>query len=144
MFPKNDENIEILGELHNPWKSGKGMHGVNFDGDQTNGKNGSPIIPMPDQIAEVIPLGLHEYQKHEPKSEGDGHKGVNWDNTQPDDVEDQAWEKSHGVAMKSEGHFKDIHNGFEAKEVNFSGDLDGKSIGMPPVDESLSPDCGRY
>lgn len=142
---KDDNHIpEIMTEQENPWKSSKGWNGeVNFDGDQKNGKDGSPYIQKTVTGHDVPREALHPYQIHEGVSEKDGHHGVNYDNTQPDDLEDDAWEKSHGVNMKSEGHFKDIDNGFETKEVSFSGEIDGKSIGMPPEDESRSPDCGR-
>ena len=114
--------------------------GVNYDGNQKNGRNGSPYMD-PRVMGEIPSPALHDYQKREPQAETDGHGGVNWDNTQGDNIEDEAWERQQNVFMKAEGKFKDIHNGFEFKEVDLSKKIN--VIGMP--DESIngnSSDCG--
>lgn len=137
---QDDEVPTILGELPNPWSKGKGMVGVNFDGNQNNGKHGSPYI-NPSVIGEVPNPGLHDYQKREPQAETDGHKGVNWDNTQGDNIEDEAWERQQNVFMKSDGKFKDSHNGFMYKEVDLSKHISGVGFPDEGINGNSSADC---
>lgn len=108
-----------------------GHEGVHYDGNQHNGRHGSPSFSKPAGGNNVLDFG-----------------GINYDNTQikfgsvemsMDD--DMSWEKKNGVLHDPTKKFTDIHNGFEAQEVDLGKHI--KCVGMP--DESIggnSSDCG--
>ena len=100
-----------------------GSGGVKYDGSQHNKMGGLPAghgIGTKSESAEI---------------------GVDYVMSQPDDKNDAKWEKEMGLSSNSEGHFKD-YNDHMVHEVDLKPEV--KVVGMPPEDESLSPDCGRY
>lgn len=127
----NDDEIpQILTELPNPWSNGKGMDGVNFDGNQKNGKNGSPYMRTTSHGQNIPDYG-----------------GINYDNTQTKfgDIQlslddDMQWESKQGVVYDPTNKFKDIHDKM-FYETDISKHID--CVGMP--DESIngnsSTDC---
>lgn len=107
-------------------------HGdANFDGNQGNGRNGSPVRLAPSRGTNIPDFG-----------------GINFDNTQTDfgsvkmSIDDNMeWEKKQGVLINPTGKYKDENNGFEAKEVDLAKHID--CIGMPTanINHNSSDDC---
>lgn len=128
----DNEIPQILNELSNPWSNGKGNNGVvNMDGNQKNGRNGSPLITPTSGDTNVPDFG-----------------GINYDNTQisfgsinmtMDD--NMQWEKNQGVLINPTGKFQDKHNGFRFDEVDLSKPV--QVIGMPTENSfgNSSTDC---
>lgn len=118
----DDENPHILTELPNPWSRGKGNNGeIDYDGDQMNGRHGSPKITVG---------ASQDYENSGP---------VKFD--KQDDTNDSIYEKKMGVLINPTGQYKDIHNGFEVKEVDLSKHVE--VIGMPTanINNNSSDDC---
>ncbi len=134
-FYNEDEIPEIVNELNNPYSKGSAsMNGVNFDGNQHNGKHGSP---NPHQI------GGGGWAQVDFSS---GAGGINYDNTQsPKDGEkiamddDMGWENSMKVLNDPTKTFKDIHDKM-FKEVDLKNDNSG-GIGLH---EKPMGDCCGY
>lgn len=131
-----DEIPEIVNELNNPYSKGKpSMEGVNFDGNQHNGKHGSP---SPHQVGTGGWASIDF---------GDGETGINLNNNQigaggsrisMDD--DMKWEKENGVLHDPTKKFTDIHDKM-FYEVDLTKHV--HVVGMP--NESIngnSSNCG--
>lgn len=101
--------------------------GANFDGNQKNGRHGSPMLVNPNSNAGNADYG-----------------GINLNNYQQGNDPNVGWEKKMGVFVNPIGTFNDISvgtNGFQMKEVDLSNKIN--CVGMP--NESIngnSSDCG--
>lgn len=127
------KKFPVSNELSNAgfYQDEQGSGGVSFDGNQKNGRHGSPRITPTSGNTNTADFG-----------------GINYDNTQinfgsvkmmMDD--NMQWEKNQGVVVNPTGKYKDIHNGFKFDEVDLAKKIN--CVGMPNenINGNSSDDC---
>ena len=130
------KKFPVSNELSNAefYKEANEVNGVHYDGDQGNGRGGSPVRLQPSRGTNIPDFG-----------------GINFDNTQTDfgsvkmSIDDNmGWEKKNGVLINPTGTFKDFSvntNGFQAKEVDISKHIDCIGMPNPNINHNSSDDC---